>query len=221
MTKSKGTTTISPRIVLSANAMTDPEKKLDIDLDFLDSKDPKAVPPKTQPSPARPVEVIPALSTSVHPWRRFWARYLDVFTFSIVFGIFLAFFLPSILDQSEVFLSMLILFIWIFAEAALLDTWGTTPGKWLLRISVQGPTGKPHFSEALNRSFAVWFRGLGFGIPLVSLFTMSAAYNRLKKEGTSSWDQDGQFVVSHGNVGFIRTSVVILVIAFLFFVLNQ
>ncbi len=49
------------------------------------------------------------------------------------------------------------------------------------------------FGSALRRSFAVWLRGLGGGLPVVSLIAMVLAWNR-----------DGGFVVRHGEVGFWR-----------------
>lgn len=159
-------------------------------------------------------------ATHVRPWVRYWARYLDIVIFAIVFGLFLGIFVPSVLETSDIFLTILILFVWAFVESVLLSNWGTTPGKWLLRVQLKDEKGdKPEFSKALNRSFAVWFRGLGFGIPIVTLFTLIFAYNRLTKQGITSWDEDGHFIVTHGKVGVIRTIVAIAIFAaFIFFI---
>ncbi|HJM50598.1 MAG TPA: RDD family protein [Alphaproteobacteria bacterium] len=52
----------------------------------------------------------------------------------------------------------------------LLAAWGTTPGKWLLNMAVERQDGTAiDFGSALRRSFAVWLRGLGGGLPVVSL----------------------------------------------------
>ncbi|MFZ2187797.1 MAG: RDD family protein [Candidatus Moraniibacteriota bacterium] len=200
--------------------MSEPLKKLDIDLDFLDKKDPITKPVvegRVDEKKSNPDSV-----TTVRPWIRYWARSLDVIVFSLIFGVFLGIFIPSLLETSDTFLTLLILFVWIFAEAALLNTWGTTPGKWLLRVNLKSPEGsKLEFSKALNRSFAVWFRGLGLGIPIVSLFTLSSAYSYLNKEGATTWDKDGHFTVTHEKIGFIRATVaIIIVIIFLLLIIS-
>ncbi len=87
----------------------------------------------------------------------------------------------------------------------LLAAWGTTPGKWLLNMAVERQDGTAiDFGSALRRSFAVWLRGLGGGLPVVSLIAMVLAWNRLRDDGQTSWDRDGGFVVRHGEVGFWR-----------------
>lgn len=205
--------------------MSEPSKKLDIDLEFLDKKEPVRVSQTPKPEVKEvQSEKKPEVSAkaTVHPWIRYWARYIDIVAFSLVFGIFLAIFMPSVLESSNIFLTILILFVWIFAESALLSSWGTTPGKWLLRISLAGPSGKPEFSAALNRSFAVWFKGLGFGIPIISLFTLISSYNHLTKEGMTSWDKDGHFTVTHGKIGIIRIIAAIVVsVIFLFLIFGE
>ncbi|MFA5119478.1 MAG: RDD family protein [Candidatus Omnitrophota bacterium] len=203
--------------------MTEPSKKLDIDLEFLDKKEQVRVAPKSEAKEVQ-TEKKPEASVkaTVHPWMRYWARYIDIVAFSLVFGIFLAIFMPSILESSNIFLTILILFVWIFAESSLLSSWGTTPGKWLLKIKLTGPGGKPEFSAALNRSFSVWLKGLGLGIPIISLFTLISSYNHLTKEGITSWDKDGHFTVTHGKIGIIRIIAAIIVsVIFLFLIFGE
>ena len=107
---------------------------------------------------------------------------------------------------------MFLIFLWVFVEAALLAGFGTTPGKWLLRTRVQSRDGRPlSYFRSLGRSFDVWFRGLGIGFPLATLFTTIAAYNRLTKERITSWDSDGDFVVTHREIGALRILIVILI----------
>jgi len=202
--------------------MSEKSKKLNIDLEFLDKKEPTIVAQKQE------IEIIPKdkpkiiKNHSVRPWIRYWARYIDIFVFSLFFGIFLAIFIPSALGLSEIFLTVLILFIWVFAESALLSSWGTTPGKWLLKITVKGQNEKIDFSSALNRSFAVWLKGLGLGIPIVSIFTLISSYNHLTKEGATIWDEDGHFTVTHKKIGAVRIIVAIVVsILFLLLIIGE
>ncbi len=174
---------------------------------------PPPLPQKPPPIPSlgETKKVEEEVVSQVRPWVRFWARYFDYIVFSLVVGVVFSVVAPSVLDAPEIFLNMLIIFIWVFVEASVLSTWGTTPGKWLLRTTLQDSAGnKLTFSRALNRSFSVWWRGIGIGFPIVSLITLIVAHVKLTKEGVTTWDRDGGFVVSHKKIGAIRVIVTIL-----------
>lgn len=151
---------------------------------------------------------------SVRPWVRYWARYIDILTAGFFFGILLAVLSPSTVDTvSELLLSILGLFLWIFIESVLLSTLGTTLGKWLLRIRLRTIDGnKPNFLKALKRSFAVWFRGLGLGIPIISIFTLIGAYYRLTENGITSWDEEGGFSVTHQRISAFRVAIAVIML---------
>lgn len=148
--------------------------------------------------------------SQVRPWVRYWARLTDYYLFALVSGVILAVIAPSV-DIPELLLSVLIFFFWVFAEASLLSTWGTTPGKWLLRTKVRNSMGqKLTFSTALLRSFSVWWRGVGAGIPIVTFITLIISHGKLKKDGHTPWDREGGFSISHERIGIIRVTVTIL-----------
>jgi len=156
-------------------------------------------------------KIIEETVSQVRPWVRYCARGIDYLLFSPIAGFVFAIFAPSLLDTPEIFINMLISFIWVFVEATLLSTWGTTPGKWLLRTTLRDSAGnKLTFPRALDRSFSVWWRGMGIGFPIVTLITLIVAYGKLTKEGVTTWDQKGGFVVSHNKIGTLRTIVAIL-----------
>ena len=149
--------------------------------------------------------------SQVRPWVRYWARYFDYLVFSLIVGFILGVIAPSVLDIPEIILGMLIIFIWVFVEASLLSSWGTTPGKWLLRTTLRDSAGnKLTFYRTLNRSFSVWWRGMGIGFPIVTLITLIVAHGKLTKEGVTTWDREGGFVVSHKKIGALRVIVTIL-----------
>jgi len=151
----------------------------------------------------------------IRPWVRYWARSLDYILFGYMFAILAAFSFPIILDLPGIAFSVVIVFIWMFAEALLLLTWGTTPGKWLFRITVKhGNSKKLTYGIALERCFKVWLFGVGAGIPLISLAANIMAYTRLKSKGSTKWDSEGEFVVMHKKIGIIR--IVAFIIFFLF-----
>jgi hypothetical protein len=159
----------------------------------------------------------PASSVAqVRPWVRYWARMLDIYLFCVALAVL------SAVNDFELFeapgreqvASLVAVLGWAFTEAGLLAAFGTTPGKALLRVRLVPP---PHegdrvpYGMALTRSLRVWWRGLGAGIPLVSLFTLLAAHSRLKSRGVSSWDIDGGWRVEHGRVGAWRALVAVLI----------
>lgn len=138
------------------------------------------------------------ITVDPHPWIRYFARIFDVYL-STVFIIILWLMLHpvsynAILGTVPQYVAWIILYIiWIFIEAILLATWGTTPGKWLLTAKVLDINGnRLNFGTALKRGFRVFLYGLGLMIPLISLIAVITAYNHLKKPniyiGRSSWD---------------------------------
>jgi len=152
-------------------------------------------------------------SIAIRPWVRYWARMVDLYAFSITFVIVLIFVAPHyIAGINEYVLAMISVFFWIFVEAVLLTSFQTTPGKWLLKTKIALKSEKSiDFSTALARSFKVWWRGIGGGIPLASVITMIAGHDQLTKNRITSWDRDGDFNVTHEAIGIPR---VVLTIAF-------
>lgn len=152
------------------------------------------------------------------PWVRYWARMFDVYLFSLITGIMVEILYPETLETSnDAILGVIIIFVWVFVESIFLCVAGTTPGKFLLKVRLFKPNGRSiEFNEALTRSFRVWWRGMGVGIPFVALFTLTNAYNSLKIEGASSWDRDSDFIIMHEKIGWIRVVTIIAIfLAFL------
>jgi uncharacterized RDD family membrane protein YckC len=108
-------------------------------------------------------------------------------------------------------LGVLIVLGWVVVEAALMSTIGATPGKALLRVRVRRADGRGlDFERALTRAVEVWLKGLGMGLPVVSLITVAIAYRRLRREGVTAWDEAGDIVVSHETIGRTRIALLVL-----------
>src|ERR1700729_2027506 len=104
-------------------------------------------------------ESLTQVDTTVRPWVRFAARFIDTYIFALLLGLFFS----SAMPKSEIVFGFVSLFLWIFVESVLLSSWGTTFGKWLLMVKIADINGhKLTFSIALQRSFLVWFKGIGF-----------------------------------------------------------
>lgn len=150
-----------------------------------------------------------------HPWIRYWARSVDSLLAALGFAIVIGFLSPGAFaeDDGDVALFFSALFVWIFVEAIMLSVWGTTPGKALMRIAVTRDGVRPlAFGDALARSFRVWFFGLGMGIPIVSVFTLIAAYKKLISRGKASWDTKLDLQVNHGKVSGLRWTALVVII---------
>ena len=144
------------------------------------------------------------------PWVRFWARMVDYSFFIIVLSFFIGYFNLGLGILSS-YTGMVAIFLWVFVEAFLLSIVGTTPGKWLLKVSVRDENHqKLSFSGSLNRSFSVWWLGMGAGLPIVSLITMIVAAVKLNSSGITTWDRRSELRIFHDKVGVVRTLIVIL-----------
>ncbi|MBX9743606.1 MAG: RDD family protein [Chlamydiales bacterium] len=134
-----------------------------------------------------------------NPWIRGVARLVDYSLFCLFLCLCKIFFHYE--KGSIGFLENLIpfeFFCWIPLETLFLVLWGKTPGKWFLRIDLQfGRKKRADLMTALQRSFSVWWRGLGLGIPFLNGLCMLTAYYRLTTMQTTSWDREGHVYVSH------------------------
>lgn len=159
-----------------------------------------------------------------NPWIRFIARMFDYSLFFL-----LLWSLRMLLHGHYPFMKYeyLIPFeflAWIPFEAILLFTLGTTPGKWLLRTKLkQGRKEKLDFQTAMKRSFNVWFRGIGMGIPILNLFCLLNAYQKLKIRQVTSWDREEQITVTHYPISTFRLyfAVFVAILGFLLYYSNK
>lgn len=160
----------------------------------------------------------------IRPWVRYWARIIDIIFWAFPGGLLLGLFAPHFVTNpdpgQDYLVGIVVMFMWVFVEPLCLVVFGTTPGKSLLRIRlVYTGADKLSYGTALARSMKVWWRGLAAGVPLISLFTLITAYQRLQRNHRTSWDAEGGFVVQHGRIGAVRVIVTVVLIFLYFFVL--
>lgn len=169
-----------------------------------------------------------------HPWRRLFARTVDLGTAGFALFLLVIFAFGATMPQqaagfakaieNPIIASVVLCLIWLPVETLLLSLFGATPAKWLFGIKVEHPGGNLlSFAEALKRSFLVFVQGLGGGIPLVALFTQLFAYRRLTRTGTTLWDTSVSAVMLHKKWGVLRAlscTVVVLSVLILISVLN-
>ena len=157
-------------------------------------------------SVSAPVPESDAIPKVQSPWRRFFARELDICIYGMVLdGIFLACGLNHLVyatygyvssAQSQrtlmLFLSIgLGLLLTFVLEPILLHWFGTTPGKALLGLHVRDPEGgKLTYDKAIFRTGDVLLRGMGLSIPVVGWIQEIRCYSACEKGKTLPWEED-------------------------------
>lgn len=131
-----------------------------------------------------------------HPFKRYFARYLDGQLVSLTVQIIL-FVLLRLRFQSD-FPDKLITYACYFLCVPLNALWlhrtGTTPGKWVLGLSVESCNGG-HLSwgEALQREWDVLRYGYGFHIPIWSLWRLYKSWKEDQENGRNYWDEYSEY----------------------------
>jgi len=163
--------------------------------------------------------------SQVYPWRRYWARLFDITFIMPIYIFIIALFSPGLnyrITRMDSFIGgiLLLLFYLIFFEPMMLSSFGTTPGKSLLGIRIRDLSGKKiSYTKAMKRGFFVWLNGMGIGIPLIAFFTMIIAYNRLKRNGITSWDEKCGINVIHDQLSIFRVILFVTIFIFCLFIL--
>jgi uncharacterized RDD family membrane protein YckC len=102
----------------------------------------------------------------------------------------------------------------ILGGALVIGLTSSSFGKWLMGIRVVDTSHRPiGVVRALMRELLVWVKGLGFGIPFVTLVTLVMAYRRLDGDAITSWDDKLRLVVLHRPRGAVQTVLGIVGIA--------
>jgi uncharacterized RDD family membrane protein YckC len=154
-----------------------------------------------------------------HPWRRLFARYVDILLMAMFAGVMIGVIglnrtlsgVDTLLKNDIVF-GMICLLLLVPLEAILLATFGGTLGKALYGVDLQSEDGKPlSFGQSFSRAIKVYFRGMAIGFPLISLVAAYFGYKSLKENGRTSWDIEEKIIVRHRPMGVVRIIIITLV----------
>lgn len=144
-----------------------------------------------------------SIAAAPYPWRRFFARALDLSLAGILWSALqylvlhwywpefgLMGFADTLVSAWGAWLFLLVL------EPILLCTWGYTPGKRLLRLKVRREDGsKLDLERAVIRTAWIFLRGFALGIPLLNLLCLGTCYDRCIKDQVMPWDQGLRYTV--------------------------
>lgn len=139
------------------------------------------------------------LTKPVVPWRRFFARGLDMalYTTLIHFGMALMHinFTTRLHQLGDVYLALLLL---LMVEPLLLSRLGTTFGKWIFGLSVtDGEEHRLTYSQAWNRTLTLLFWGEGAQVPFLGLYRNYRSYQDYTTGAPLPWENESEIQVWH------------------------
>ncbi len=162
-------------------------------------------------------------------WLRFIARLFDEFITFLPFMLFGDFINICMFGTDERVSKVFSIvgrvigyFFSSFVEAFCLSVFGSTPGKWLMGLTIKNIDGANlTFREALLRNWKLRFEGLGLGVGIFVIICLTSKCYEYMNEGIVSWDKkdDKPYVVitSH-KVSIWKKVICLLSLLILFFI---
>ena len=139
-----------------------------------------------------------------HPWRRYFARDIDL---AICGAIWLAVYALGLHwnPPDNIWVTLLNVYVeWgllLLLEPLCLHFWGTTPGKAVFGISIRGENGeKLTWIEALNRTWQVFDRGCGYMIPIYNLWRQWKSYRACEEGEREPWEAGETYEIADDKV---------------------
>lgn len=127
------------------------------------------------------------------PWRRYFARMLDMSIVSLfVYGVLALGFRVNMQNIPDIVTWLVGFLEWgmmIPLEAWCIYQFGTTPGKAIMGISITDENERPlSFGRAAERTWEVFIHGFGANIPFYSVYRSWKSYKGIKNGEEMEWD---------------------------------
>lgn len=157
------------------------------------------------------------------PWQRYFARTFDMGICGLLWfaiaslGFRYRAYTPS--TGNNVVNGIVGAVLMLLIEPFLLHFFGTTPGKWLLGMRIEGRHGRnPDLDCAFSRTAQVVFWGLGVGIPFFSIYRLYKSY-KTEQEGESlPWEEETEILYRSrswkGVLSYVFCTALVLLFAF-------
>jgi hypothetical protein len=160
----------------------------------------------------------PDPQTVATPWRRFWARLLDLLLGGALIGLTVGALRPSLIAEHAVLLNLLTIPGALLIDSLVYTAFGTTPGKAVAGIRVVDDRSGQRltFRVYFKRNFEVYIFGLGLGVPIISLITLIVSYGRIAHGELSTWDLSAESRVIARSISWVRTWIVATIYLALF-----
>lgn len=170
-----------------------PVGELELFRNSLDKQEQEILPPPLPKADFESTEEKPKL----HLARRFWARWTDLFAYSALWWLGMYFGGRDIASATgNLWLLLSMLLPWFAVEAWLIHRFGTTPGKWLMGLSVVNADGSQlELRASVWRSLRIMITGVGFGLGLLALLCHLMSWFTTRRLGRPIWDYIGNHKV--------------------------
>lgn len=157
-----------------------------------------------------------------HPWRRYFARRVDVALYSLILTAFVAFGLR--VDYSsfgaEIIIFCFSLLLMLIFEPLQLTLFKTTFGKMLFGLKVVNDEGgRLSYGQGVERVKDVVLYGMGIKLPIIELVRNIISYRRCKAGKTLAWEYESTVEASElrwYNVAGIVVTVLVWMFLLLF-----
>jgi len=132
-----------------------------------------------------------------YPWRRFFARTLDLTLYMLIWWIFAYLVLHIPVLNWTIRNAIISMILMLLIEPLLLALFGTTLGKFIFGIRILNENGKRlPYGSGFTRACHIFYSGYGFSIPIYNLVRLYKSYNICKEKGIMNWDVYGGWVCS-------------------------
>lgn len=157
----------------------------------------------------------PAEAPAAVAWRRLFARWFDTFTILMAGALATGYTTPEAMATIPPLIQLVAPMGTLLVQAAMIATFGTTPGKALSGLTVRTADGdRPGIGAALVRELMAWALGMGMGLSFVIPVTHALCYYRLSRRGLTHWDERLELTVQAGPLGPVRTATIVLLVGF-------
>ena len=153
------------------------------------------------------------------PWRRFLARYVDIFLYEVIVYLFIIFVLKVrfSVEGFKLWTILMPYLLMLFLEPLQLMCFKTTVGKCILGIYVtNNEYGRLNYKEGFLRTFRIIVGGMGLLIPFYNVYCL---YRRFGEHVTGvdlDWEYDSTLIVKDmtlwRGIGFVTLGIVYIVI---------
>ena len=134
---------------------------------------------------ARQEDALPRLNL---PWRRYFARIVDLEIYALMVGFLIRDFLLR-----DVLLALLTFAAMLLTEPLLLYLFGTTPGKAIFGIRVtDAEEGRLPYGRGLERTWMVLLEGMALNIPLIGWYFQYRCFQTAENGELLSWEVDSE-----------------------------
>jgi uncharacterized RDD family membrane protein YckC len=160
-----------------------------------------------------------------HPWRRYFARTLDVSIYEIIWTAVTLLVLRWSWNENLA-ITLLNIFIplgmMLLIEPLLLSKWGTTIGKWVFGLVVRDSDGnKLRFGQAFERTLNAFRMGMGYNLPIFNIVRLVKSYNHCMSLVPLPWEEGLSYEIKDRKVfrilGYIGLIIIVTTLSLIIF----